>query len=838
YWNVQKQIAGILQELINIGEGNPKELATLQSQIAAFEGKASTIHPSEKTEILSSEALSEHRKMFYDSLSKEQLEEKLSHSGIIPLDGQSFSSLYTDQFYRFLIQRDFSASYLRVKVYDNHSLVHEEKITIPIQNTLSWDHYIALDQMISIPETALQSRFGLDLRLTIVSDPYHNFSLLISQKATQTNYTFAFSIEEAPLYELDFTSPPPRQLESLRKPSVFNAGKPLEPVASLIPLSIINENCQAGPELMQNYRLNEFVKEMKNDPLALAQFVHNEVEFSDPFLTRKNGVFLAPSIHRSAYGTFLEKQGSPWEQCALLIYLLRQAGCQALYTEGTCTLPTSIAEKLLFLQLPGEDEVSLNYPGVLFFDEKLQQWISLYPWMKEIDTYEGHDLYSFMPSEYANADLWIKRYLCNDKKIQEHINFDGDDTAGILFTRFVEKQLQGKGLSLHDVGIRRTIHKKQFASWNDFPRPAVKGDFTPVASLAKRSELFAILAIKFNGGTHPYKLAAVNCRTFFLDFSSNGTQYNVNLTTPEGWKMSYPSNSMGNFNIGVAYHEPVSGSVHENTFSIAVGTSAAICTQFGKVTSETVSHFGEQLTQNNAQSNGLQALFSFIGAAYFEKCSRMEKILADLHKVAPTTYIRLGLVKLAPDISSKPLQGKPDLKFPQVDMFKCQHAQKHHTHPFSLYQEPHTAFRQFSALCCVNDSANEHQILKEIYEDPFAISTVKLLQIAHQEHQQSGGSGSGFLVLTNKNFEDADTQPEIARHIHFSHLKGTDLRHLKTSAKGQWKQTADMLKNTDANISNFAYAYMTPKIVQSQDGKGLRPSSYRGFGTLIISPYI
>ena len=518
YWNVQKQITGILQELINIGEGNPKELATLQSQIAAFEGKASTIHPSEKTEILSSEALDEHRKVFYDSLSKEQLAEKLSHSGIIPLDGQSFSSLYTDQFYRFLIQRDSPASYLRVKVYDNHSLVHEEKITIPLQKTLSWDHYIALDQMISIPKTALQSRFGLDLRLTIVSDPYHNFSLLIAQKTTQTNYMFAFSIDEAPLYELDFTSPPPRQLESLRKPSVFNAGKPLEPVASLIPLSIINENCQAGPELMQNYRLNEFVKEMKNDPLALTQFVYNEVEFSDPFLTRKNGVFLAPSIHRSAYGTFLEKQGSPWEQCALLIYLLRQAGCQALYTEGTCTLPTSVAEKLLFLQLPGEHEVSLNYPGVLFFDEKHQQWISLYPWMKEVDIHEGHDLYSYMPAEYANADLWIKKYLCNDKNIQKHISFDGDDTAGILFTRFVEKQLQGKGLSLHDVGIRRTIHKKQFASWNDFPRPTVKGDFTPLASLAKRPDLFAILAIKFNGGTHPYKLAAVNCRTFFFGF--------------------------------------------------------------------------------------------------------------------------------------------------------------------------------------------------------------------------------------------------------------------------------------------------------------------------------
>ncbi|MEI8365576.1 MAG: DUF6531 domain-containing protein [Parachlamydiaceae bacterium] len=837
YWNVQKQIAGILQELINIGEGNPTELATLQSQISAFEGKASTIHPSEKKDTLSSEALNEHRKIFYDSLAKEQSAENLSHSGIIPLDGQAFSDLYTDQLYRYLIQKDAPASYLRVKVYDNQTLVHEEKIAIPLQNTLSWEHYIALDQMISIPETTLQSRFGLDLRLTIVSDPYHSFSLLIAQKAAQTNYTFAFSLEESPLYELDFTSPPPSQLEALRKPGVFNAGKPLETVSPTIPLSINDGSGNADPLLRHDPRLDLLVEEMKKDPFALAQYVYNEIEFCDPFMTRKDGVFLAPSIHRSPYGTFLAKEGSPWEQCVLLVYLLRQAGYQAIFTEGTCTLSASVAEKLLFLQLSGEKEVSLNYPGVLFFDERQKEWISLYPWMKEIHVIEGHDLYSFMPAEYANADLWIKQYLCNDKSILKHIGTDGDDTAGVLFTRFIEEKLQEKGLSLEDVGSRKKIHKKQFASWRDFPRPSIKGDLTTTANLPQRTDLFASLQIRLGGvGSSPFSLAYINNQTCPIQFSFTGTSYDVNMLMPNGSSLSMSTKSTDNMNVSVIYYEPVSNTRNEKVFPIAVGTSAALCFQFGKVTPEIVSLFGEQLSEKNTPDQRWQALFSFIGAAYYEKCSRYEKILADLHKVTSTTYIRFGLVKLAPDLSKGTLQGKPDLKFPQVDMNQGLSSLDHHMHPFSLYNENHTAFRQFCALICANNSANEHQILREIYEDPYAISTVKLLQLAHQEHQKKGGSGPGFLIFTNKSFSDAGTQPEMARHLYFSHLKDINLRCIKNLAKGQWKQVENSFKSTLISRGDFAYAYMTPGVVQSQDNKGLRPSSYSGMGTLIISP--
>lgn len=254
------------------------------------------------------------------------------------------------------------------------------------------------------------------------------------------------------------------------------------------------------------------------------------------------------------------------------------------------------------------------------------------------------------------------------------------------------------------------------------------------------------------------------------------------------------------------------------------------------MTPEIVSVFGEQLSAQNTADQRWQSLFSFIGAAYFEKCSRSEKTLADLHKVSPTTYIRFGLVKLAPDLSTGKVQGNLDLKFPQVDMNRCLSALDHHTHPFSIYSENHTAFRQYCALIAVNNSANEHQILREIYEDPYAISTVKLLQLAHQEHQKNGGAGTGFLTFTNNSFIDADTQPEMARHLYFSHLKDVNLRHIKNISKGQWEQIGNSFKFTLIKRGDFAYAYMTPGIVKSQDNKGLRPSSYSGMGTLIISP--
>jgi hypothetical protein len=61
-------------------------------------------------------------------------------------------------------------------------------------------------------------------------------------------------------------------------------------------------------------------------------------------------------------------------------------------------------------------------------------------------------LYDFLPDEYASAERWIQRYLTNDPRILQFVGSDGDDTAGVLFTRFLDNELRNQGLSLRDVG--------------------------------------------------------------------------------------------------------------------------------------------------------------------------------------------------------------------------------------------------------------------------------------------------------------------------------------------------------------------------------------------------
>ena len=127
------------------------------------------------------------------------------------------------------------------------------------------------------------------------------------------------------------------------------------------------------------------------------------------------------------------------------------------------SIPKTFAENMLFTKLPeGEEEALVQYPWVIFSDGK--ESVSLFPWMKEIQVTEGYDLYNCLPEEYASADRWILRYLKNDENILKWIGSDGDDTAAVLFSRFVEEELRKQGLSLTDVGIQRTQLKRQFSS--------------------------------------------------------------------------------------------------------------------------------------------------------------------------------------------------------------------------------------------------------------------------------------------------------------------------------------------------------------------------------------
>ena len=859
-YELQKQSIPILEQLIEISTGEEAEAfkgeqALLQAAVCAF-GKEADSSRLTNLSPLSPEEFKvrekERKELFFksdvllhpDLFLSTNLNTLLPR--VVPLDGQAEKKeegfvLYTEQFYRFLVQSDLAVSELFIKVYENGQAVSVEKISLPFGTIRGWESYLK-NGMLFVPESKLKSNFGFDLRLSFAYDPANKFSMIIAQKGTNTRYQFSISLtQETSLYECRFSTPPPWQLEILRKPALTTPSPRLARSSSGA-VSIAGGSVEQLTSLeTRNFPvLDQLVEELKKDPLALAGYVQNEIALVEPYLHQENGIFLAPGIHRSPCATYLEGQGSPWEQCQLLVYLLRKAGYQALYAiSDSCSLPKDFVEKMLFTKLPEDQkEGLLKYPWVMFSDGK--KWISLFPWMKEIQLYEGYDLYNFMPEEYASANRWILRYLKGDEQILKHIGPDGDDTAGILFVRFVEEELRKQGFSLNDVGIHRIQLKKQFSSWKDFPRPSFKKQAQVFDSLNGNPDLFAMAKIEVCSRQNPQKtrsytvpLAILSQDPSSISFSRNETNQLLHFQVASESVLAPleldESDNLIDIKIICKAGLSTESLAFERSLSIAKGTTAAICFHFGGAGPKTTSQFYDQFSAEKDEKKRLLALLSFVGASYFEKCSRGEKILADLHKVNPSAVLAFGLSELSPDLKSAS-GGDEDLMLPRVDMIWICVEPSSTSYPSVWHQERYTGQMQCNALAMANSSSNEHQILREVFKDQYAISTVKLLQLAHQQQQKNGSEGEGFLSFTATNFKAAEETPEASQSLHFPHLKDLNLREVQAVATGQWGVLKKLLDPNNP-LSRWSYAYMTPGLVASQDG------SYKEIGTLILSPY-
>jgi len=842
-YELQKQAFSLMEELLdgNDSEEVPflkEEQAELKASIAAFEKEAdenrlTAINPSISKEFFES-VEKERQELFFNSdllLHPDRyLSETITNTPLpraVPLDGQIGQkqgdfTLYTDQWYRFLIQSAVAETELVVTVLEQGQVVDMETITLPIKNSESWEKHLK-EGMVFIPDTKLKSDFGLELRLSFAADPENIFALVVSQKSTDLHYQFAISLgQKAPLYVCQFMAPPPWQLETLKKPASVVPNDPVDSGS----LPSMDEAVQGmnkqicSMELTIYPVLDQFVEELKKDPLALASFVQNEVALVDPFLHQENGELYPPAIYRNPAMTFLEKQGSVWEQCQLLVYLLRKAGFQAAYALGeSSSLPVDFVERLLLTQFPQDQkEALLKYPWVVFFDGT--EWLSLFPWMKEIQVREGHDLYSFLPEKYATADRWILQYLKGDEAILKHIGPDGDDTAGVLFVRFLEESLRKQGLSLDDVGIHRTQLKKQFASWKDFPHPKIPSK--PVIYHSPPSGTYARMHIEIASRQNPQKrvfqtipVALLSSGLSFIRFAPNGNQQTLlaevaGNVLPE--LQMEPSDQTVDISVWVQFLLGTKELHAKQTYSINKGTSAALCAHFGTESSKVTSQYYEQFRAEQNEKKRVLALLSFVGASYFEKCSRATNRLAALHKVNPTVPFAFGLAKLSPDLSKGPFRGEEDLVLPQVDMFCFHVGPLSSSIPSVWHQERHTARVSFEALSLIDGSSNEHQILKEVFKDAYAVSTVKLLQLAHLEQQKKGLEGDGFLTLTRESFETTKADSEA-----------------KTISPWQWN-TLQTLMDPNDPWSCWTYAYMTPGLVSSLDG------TRKEKGTIILSP--
>ncbi len=821
-YQTQKEILIILEELIKHNSAHEHfrcEWEETKNQIDSFEQQLHS-HKSVNHFIDHQLQEKERRALFYkhDPLLEPQSDSISSSSNIIPLDGQQekngIFTLYTEQFYRFLFKQNTPVSTIAFEVYEDNQLIYTETVELPCVGTRGWEQYLK-SGMLFVPETRLQSEFGFDLRFHFVFNSNNDFSVVISQKGSNPHYHLITKLDELTLYQARFQVPPPWQLEMLRMPQEsFRLNSFVPTSASIqLPLEILPSTSQKKPIVYS--ALDQLVKELNNDPMAIAEYVQHEIAFVDPFRYQENGVFQAATIHRNPYVTFMEQQGSAWEQCQLLVYLLQKAGYQAHYGMADyCLLPKDFVERLLFTQVSSnQEEVQVKYPWVVFFDG--DQWISLFPWMKEIEMHEGYDLYQLLPKEYASAELWTLQYLKGDPEIVKYIGADGDDSAGILFVRFLEDHVQKQGFSIQDVGIQRRELKRSFASWNDFPHPKVSDQITIFSSLDKIPNLFALITIELSAHNNlkskwsqTYRLADFGCETSSIRFTNSGEKESVHFY-PSGSGVSMgiglsPDDALVDIKINYCDFPACPKFYKEQTFSIARGTTAAVCFDFGDAQSKRTTELHRLFSKEKNEDQRVAALLSFVGAVYFEKCNRATQALACLHKIPSPITFAFGLSKFTP---------RGNDTYPQVDMFYFQNPS----------DEQYNAF-ECSSLVLLDSSSNEHQVLRDVFKDPYAVSTVRLLQIAHQEK-------GGFLTFTPESFKRADETPEAAQSIHFSHIKDLNLRDLPNRSPGQWELLKKMLRS-DNSLSQWSLAYVTPGLISSKN------DTYQEMGALIFSPYM
>jgi RHS repeat-associated protein len=276
---------------------------------------------------------------------------------------------------------------------------------------------------------------------------------------------------------------------------------PVTNVVSFTPTAATN--LDASPELRRHPILDNFVASMGNDPIALANYVINQIGLTDPIDYNDNGNVAENSINpggvtRGALGTFLEKQGSPAEECALLVYLLRQAGVPAVYEfaphNGLQILDARLSQMLKF-QVHGSFNqagqlyttntmIPVNYPWVAAYIGT--NWVHIFPWLKDYEINEGLNLFEEMPTNYSNAYGWVHDYIYGNTNLLS-LAVDGDNTPRVIFPRYLQQTLlqNHPGVSVDDIGVKIINRQHYYARWQDFPTPTwLTNVSTPIESLS------------------------------------------------------------------------------------------------------------------------------------------------------------------------------------------------------------------------------------------------------------------------------------------------------------------------------------------------------------------
>ena len=714
------------------------------------------------------------------------------------------------------------------------------------------------------------------------------------------------------LYTLEFEDLPPWRSTYVYQPQfhgeplpVDYAGKSLDellnvsgdvsPVApSTAYMTYLNTD--ASPELRRHAALDELVADLKRDPLALAAYVQNEIELTDAIGYNTagsvyEGSINPPGVNRGALGVLMEKQGSPIEQCSLLVYLLRQAGYRAGYVfpkHNQLKMLDTRMSKMLRMQIKRAVDpwgvlyttnalLAVNYPWVTAQVPASTGtnlvWVNLFPWIKDTEIVEGLDLYPLMPGGYNSGRQWVRHYLQNDINIvslsQEN------DTAGHLFTKFIEKTLAKNHPtnSIADIGVRAFNRRKDYARWEDFPQPfqVDSGNVTVLESLTQTNSIFDTVSVKIsnsNGAkfvqtgpmymvevhnrklltwhervtsnTHylklylgPFKHYAITTNNYFGGDWRNVKTTNVLLGASDDWlSVQFTYNrqrNLTNRTPGLGFLDFGEMLDITRTMTMRKGDMAAICFNVGRVTPEmtryhATEYWHYQQTMESQPTNTPTAPESYPGTLlylkgmeYYRNCSEARSVIQDLHKATTISLNAFGLAKLSPARKADGTlsNGVITLTEANVDMFWNKTAIAGSGTLHGDIPSDHTfVWRDCEELWFTDSSAQEHRIINDFYKytnSMAAISTVKLLQLA-EARKQDNPSATGMVEVTYANVNAV----------------GSTLYQGKTISLWDTNMWSSISAAATASYpySKYNVAFVTPGPVINQN--------YKGLGALIL----
>lgn len=488
---------------------------------------------------------------------------------------------------------------LSINVYyrTNFGYVGTISITIPTPDDISvWWPFLTAGGSVTTNHYGLTTTLSFNGSLdTWGTDTNQTFRLTHRADSASLDYVYEVTLagqtdkgwmvtdasgqrDYSPLYTLEFEADQAWQSVLLERP--YFDGKPLPPsydgktVEELMdqPGAISNTisalfaptnylSLDHSPELRRHKIVDDFVTDMRNDPIALANYVCNEIRLTDAIDYNSVGAVSEKSvnvggINRGALATYLEGQGSPVEQCALLIYLLRQAGVPATYVypeHNRLSVLDSRLSRILRMQLKGARDsaqeisvpklIPVNYPWVAAYDGT--NWVHLFPWLKDTEIVEGFNLYNYMPTNYNNGLSWARDYFLGNQAL---LSLDKIDTPAVLFPKTLEQSLLQSyaGISIGDIGTRAFDRRQNRLHWSDFPRPTqVSGTPAAVESLAvitnafpSMTNLFDTLRIEVFVGTEStpridtgdFRTLDLHNRQFLLWFDETNGNHNMILS--------------------------------------------------------------------------------------------------------------------------------------------------------------------------------------------------------------------------------------------------------------------------------------------------------------------